>query len=90
MKGAKYGEKLFCDQIDNIPGNWGCKEYRKRKFKRQLGKPRKKITKYKRFRKEWRKPFKKYYKKNLITKEKMLQEIHQKIKVDANVGNVEN
>ena len=40
-----------------------CKEYKKRKFGKQLGKPRKKFTKYKGFRKEWRKPFKKYYKK---------------------------
>ena len=27
VKGEKYGEKLFCDRIDNIPGNWECKEY---------------------------------------------------------------
>ena len=29
VKGAKHGEKIFCDQIGNIPGKWGCKEYRK-------------------------------------------------------------
>ena len=70
VKGAKYGEKLFCAQIDNILGNLGCKDYRKRKFKRQLGKPRTNFTKYKRFRKEWRKPFKKYYKKKFNYKGK--------------------
>ena len=41
----------------------GCKEYKKRKFGKQIGKPRRRFTKYKRFRKEWRKPFKKYYNK---------------------------
>ena len=56
-------KKIFCDKIDNILGKWGCKEYKKIKFGKQLGKSRKKFTKYKRFRKEWRKPFKKYYKK---------------------------
>ena len=53
VKGARHGEKILCDKIDNIPGKWGCKEYKKRK----LGNPRKKFTKYKTFRKEWRKPF---------------------------------
>ena len=43
--------------------NGGCKDYKKIKFRKQIGKPRKKFTKYKRFRKELRKPFKKYYKK---------------------------
>ena len=71
VKGAKYGEKLFCDQIDNILGNCGYKEYRKRKFKRQLGKP---IIKYKKFRKEWRKSFKKYYKKKFNYKRKNVTE----------------
>ena len=63
VNGAKYGEKIFCDKIDNIPGKLGCKEFRKRKFRKQLGQPRKNFTKYKKFRKEWKKPFKKYYKK---------------------------
>ena len=52
MKGARNGEKIFCDKIDNIPGKWGCKEYKKRKFGKQLGKSRNKFTKYKRFIKE--------------------------------------
>ena len=56
-------ENIFCDKMDNIPGKWGYKEYKKRKFGKQLGKSKKKFTKYKRFRKELRKPFKKYYKK---------------------------
>ena len=51
VKDARHGEKIFCDKIDNIPGKWGCKEYKKRKCGRQLGKPRKKFIKYKRFRK---------------------------------------
>ena len=53
----------FVIKIDNILGKWGCKEYKKRKFGKQIGKPRRRFTKYKRFRKEWRKPFTKYYKK---------------------------
>ena len=56
-------QKILCDKIDNIPGIWGCKEYKKRKFRKQLGKSKKKFTKYKNFRKEWKKSFKKYYKK---------------------------
>ena len=51
VNGAKYGEKIFCDKIDNISGKWGCKEFRKRKFSKQLGQRRKKFTKYKKFRK---------------------------------------
>ena len=35
VNGAKYGEKIFCDKIDNIPGKWGCKEFRKIKFRKQ-------------------------------------------------------
>ena len=34
--------------------------------------------------------FKNIARKNLIIKEKMLREMHQKTKVDANIGNVEN
>ena len=60
-------KKILCNKIDNVPGKWGCKEYKKRKFGRKLGKPRNKFTKYTRFIKQWRKPFKKYYKKNLNT-----------------------
>ena len=63
MKGARNGEKIFYDKIDNIPRKWGCKKYKKIKFGKQLGKSRKKFTKFKRFRKELRKPFKNYYKK---------------------------
>ena len=37
IKGAKNGEKILCEKIDNIPGKWGCKEYKKRKFGKQLG-----------------------------------------------------
>ena len=40
-------KKIFCDKTDNILGKWGCKEYQKRKIGKQLGKPRKKFTKYK-------------------------------------------
>ena len=35
VKGARHGEKILCDKIDNIPGKWGCKEYKKRKCGRQ-------------------------------------------------------
>ena len=90
VQGARHGEKILYDKIDNILGKWGYKEYKKRKFGRQLGNPRKKFTKYKRFRKEWGKPFKNITRKDLITKEKMLRGIHQRTKADANVGNVEN
>ena len=51
VNGAKYGEKIFCDKIDNILGKWECKEFRKRKFRKQLGQPRKNFTKYKKIRK---------------------------------------
>ena len=51
VKGARQGEKLLCDKIYNILGKWGCKEYKKRKFGKQLGKRRKKFTKYKRMEK---------------------------------------
>ena len=37
IKGARNGEKILCDKIDNIPGKWECKEYKKRKFGKQLG-----------------------------------------------------
>ena len=63
IKGARNGENIFCDKIDNIPRKWRCKEYKKRKLGKQIGKPERRFTKYKRFRKEWRKPFKKHYKK---------------------------
>ena len=39
IKGARNGEKIFCDKIDNISGKWGCKEYKKRKYGKQIGKP---------------------------------------------------
>ena len=38
----RNGENILCDQIDNIPGKWGYKEYKKRKFGKQLGKSKKK------------------------------------------------
>ena len=44
-------KQILCDMIDNIPAKLGCKEYRKIKFGKQLGKSIKKFTKYKRFRK---------------------------------------
>ena len=84
------GEKIFCDKIDNIPGEWGYEKYKKRKFERQLGKPRKKFTKYKYLEKNGENHLKNITRKNLITKGKMLRKIHQRTKVDANVGNVEN
>ena len=59
-KSVRNGENIFCDKIYNILGKWGCKEYKKRKFGKQLGKSRRRFTKCKRFRKEWRQPFKKY------------------------------
>ena len=90
IKGARNGENIFCDKIHNILGKLGCKEYKKRKFGKQLGKSIKKFTKYKRFRKEWRKLFKKYYKKIFNYKGGILHKTHQKTKTNANVGNVEN
>ena len=39
VKGARHGEKIFYDKIDNNPGKWGCKEHKKRKFGRQFVKP---------------------------------------------------
>ena len=36
-------KKILCDKIDTILGKWGCKEYKKRKFGKQLGKSRKNL-----------------------------------------------
>ena len=36
-------KKILCDKIDNIRGKLGCKEYKKRKFGKQLGKSRKNL-----------------------------------------------
>ena len=29
IKGARNGEKILCDKIDNIPGKWGVRSIRK-------------------------------------------------------------
>ena len=51
IKGARNRKNIFCDKIYNIPRKWGCKEYKKRKFGKKIGKPRRRFTKYKIFRK---------------------------------------
>ena len=45
IKGARNGEKILCDKIDNIPGKWGCKEYKKKKKWKTIRKVKKKIYK---------------------------------------------
>ena len=90
VNGAKYGDKILCDKIDNIQGKLGCKEFRKRKFSKQLEQPKKKLQNIKNLEKNGKNHLRNIIRKNLITKDKMLQEQLQKTKVDANVGNVEN
>ena len=52
IKSARNEENVFYDKIDNIEGKWGCKEYKKMKFGKQIGKSIIRFIKYKRFRKK--------------------------------------
>ena len=82
--------KYFVIKIDNILGKWECKDYKKRKFEKQIGKPREDLQNIKDFEKNGENHLKNIRRKDLIIEEGILYKIHQKTKANANVGNVEN
>ena len=82
-KRCEKWKTILCDKINNILGKWGCKEYKKRKFGKQLGKPGKNFQNIKDLEKNGENHLKSITRKDLIIRKEMLRKIHQKTKANA-------